>query len=73
MDFFQTCKNVSFRQDKFLYGFGDLQPIFKVKGEFSLKICLEPVNGFHLTWDRYIARTSQICDFISFSRWRSLM
>ena len=36
---------LEFRQDKDLYGFGDLEPIFKVKGEFSLKICLEPVNG----------------------------
>ena len=31
------------------FGFGDLDPIFKVTGVFSLKMWLEPVNGFHLT------------------------
>ena len=44
---------------KLWVGFGDLDPIFKVTGEFSGKICLD---GFHLTRDRYIVRTSQRCD-----------
>ena len=29
-------------------GFGDLDPIFRVTGEFSLNICLQPVDVFHL-------------------------
>ena len=32
-----------------LFDFGDLDPIFMVTGKFSLKICFEPVDGFHLT------------------------
>ena len=28
--------------------FGNLEPNFKVTGEFCLNICLEPVHGFHL-------------------------
>ena len=38
--------------------------MFKVRGEFSLKIYLEPVDGFHLMSDSYIVRTSQRCDNI---------
>ena len=50
------------------FGFGDLDPVFKVTGEFSLKIFLEPVDGFHLIQDRYIVKTSQRCgmDVVTF-------
>ena len=48
--FFQTCNlGKSIRQDLSLVCFGNLDPFFKVTGEFSLKICLEPVDGCHLT------------------------
>ena len=46
--FSKLAKVYLFDKTKPLFGFGDLDPIFRVTGEFSLKICLEPVNGFLL-------------------------
>ena len=49
MDFFlQTSKVYLCDKTKPLFGIGDLDPIFRVTSEFSLAICLEPVDGFHL-------------------------
>ena len=38
-----------FNKTKPLFGFGDLDPIFQTTGEYSLKILIEPMDGFHLT------------------------
>ena len=47
MDFFlQIFIGISFRQDKELVCFGDLDPIFKVTGEFSLKHVLNQWKDF---------------------------
>ena len=41
--FFQTCKGISVWSD-------DLNPILGSQANFPYKICLEPVDGFHLTY-----------------------
>ena len=46
---FKLAKVYLFDKTKPLFGVDELDPIFKVTGDFSLKICPEPVDGFHLT------------------------
>ena len=51
MDFFSNLAKVYlFDKTKPLFELCELDPvpIFRVTGEISLKICLEPVDGFHL-------------------------
>ena len=40
-----------FDKTKPLFGHGDLAPIFKVTSKFSIKICLEYMDGFYLILD----------------------
>ena len=40
-----------FDKTKPLFGHGDLAPIFKVTSKFSIKTCLEYMDGFHLLLD----------------------
>ena len=47
--FSKLATNIYLLDKTSLVCFDNLYPFFKVKGEFSLKICLEPVDGFHLT------------------------
>ena len=56
MEFFQ---NLQLSYSRALVCFCDRDPFFKVTGIFFPKICLEPVDRFHLTRDSYIVRTSQ--------------
>ena len=49
MDIFpKLAKVYLFDKTKPLFGFCDLDPIFKVTCEFSLKAYIEPVAGFRL-------------------------
>ena len=60
--FSKLAKVYLFDKTKPLFGLRGLDPIFKVTGEFSLKICLDQVDAFHLKLDRYNIRTSQMWD-----------
>ena len=45
---------------KIRFGFGALDPIFKITEEFSLKVSLEPVDGFQLTRDRLLEQAEDM-------------
>ena len=45
----KLAKVYLFDKTKPLFVICDLDPIFKLTNEFSLKLCLEPVDGFYLT------------------------
>ena len=45
----KLAKVYLFDKTKPLFVICDLDPILKLTNEFSLKLCLEPVDGFYLT------------------------